>query len=218
MFRKRRQIYNYTHSAYSEISHLFFGEKGIIQSQEGCQQGDPEGPALFSDTIQKFVNQMVSQYFVRYLGDGNLWDYDGWALEVLKRIFACADEYGLSLEKTKCHLIFLGNCTESSKKRIKALFDEICPGIKLDDCENLEILWSPMGANAPRVLLNKKVISLQRLSEVVTKFHAHNGFYLLKDTFSLLKLLFFLRTNPCFEELELLQQFDCIIRKPLSAM
>ena len=49
VFRERRQIYNYTHSAYSETSHLFFGEKSI-QSQEGWQQGDSEGPALFSDT------------------------------------------------------------------------------------------------------------------------------------------------------------------------
>ena len=37
VFRKRRQIYNYTHSAYSDTSHLFFGEK-VILSQEGCQQ------------------------------------------------------------------------------------------------------------------------------------------------------------------------------------
>ena len=63
VFRKRRQIYNYTHSAYSESSHLFFGEK-VIQLQEGCQQGDPEGPALFSGTIQDLVNQIVSQYNV----------------------------------------------------------------------------------------------------------------------------------------------------------
>ena len=155
VFRKRRQIYNYTHSAYSESSHLFFGEK-VIQSQEGCQQGDPEGPALFSDTIQDLVNQMVSQYNVWYLDDGNLSDDYRTVLEDLKRTIASADEYGLSLEKTKCYLIFLGNCTESSKKRIKALFDEICPGIKVEDREKLEILGSPMGASARRDLLNKK--------------------------------------------------------------
>ena len=111
-----RQIYNYTHSAYSETSHLFFGDK-VIQSQEGCQQVDPEGPALFSDTIQDLVNQMVSQYNVWYLDDGNLSDHYRTVLEDLKQIIASAGEYGLSLEKTKCYLIFLGNCTESSKKR-----------------------------------------------------------------------------------------------------
>ena len=117
VFRKRRQIYNYTHSAYSETSHLFLGDK-IIQSQEGCQQGDHEGPALFSDTIQNLVNQMVSQYNVCYLDDGNFSDHYRTVLEDLKRIIASADEYGLSLAKTKCLLFFLGNCTESSKKTL----------------------------------------------------------------------------------------------------
>ena len=147
VFRKRRRIYNYTHSAYSETYHLFFGDK-VIQSQEGCQQGDPEGPALFSDTIQDLVNQRVSQYNVWYLDDGNLSDHYRPVLEDLKRIIASADEYGLSLEKTKYYLIFLGNCTESSKKRIKTLFEEICQGIKVEDHEKLELLGSPMGANA----------------------------------------------------------------------
>ena len=101
VFRKRGQIYNYTHSAYSETSHLFFGDK-VIQSQEGCQQGDREGPALFSDTIQDLVNHMVSQYNVWYLDDENLSEHYRTVIEDLKRIIASADEYGLSLEKTKC--------------------------------------------------------------------------------------------------------------------
>ena len=73
-----------------------------------------------------------------------------------------------------------------------------------------------MGASARRVLLNKKMIELQKLSEVVTKLDAHYGFYLLKNCFSLPKLLYFLRTSPCFEEVDLLQQYDSIIRKSLS--
>ena len=201
--------------AYGETSHLFFGDK-VIQSQEGCQQGDHEGPALFSDTIQDLVNQMVSQYNVWYLDDGNLSDHYRTVLEDLKRIIASADECGWSLEKTKFYLIFLGKCTESSKRRIKTLFDEVYPGIKVEDHENLEILGSPMGANAGRVLLNKKMIELQRLFEVVTKLDTHYVFYLLKNCFSLPKPLYFLRTSPCFEELDLSQQYDSIMRKSLS--
>ena len=98
ILRKRRQIYNYTHSAYSETSHLFFGDK-VFQLQEGCQQGDPEGPALFSDTIQDLVNQMISQYNVWYLDDGNLSNHYRTVLEDLKRIIASADEYGFLSKK-----------------------------------------------------------------------------------------------------------------------
>ena len=215
VFRKRRQIYNYTYSAYGEASHLFFGDK-VIQSQEGCQQGDPEGPALFSDTIQELVNQMVSQYNIWYLDDGNFSDHYRTVLEDFKRIIASADEYGLSLVKTKCYLIFLGNCNESLKRRIKALFDEVCPGIKVEVKENLEILGSPMGANARRDLLNKKLVELQRLTDVISKLDAHYGFYMLKNCFSLPKLLYFLRTSPCFEEMDLLNLYDSIVRKSLS--
>ena len=39
-------------------------------------------------------------------------------------------------------------------KKEKKLFKEICPGIKVEDRENLETLGSPKGANARRVLLN----------------------------------------------------------------
>ena len=211
VFRKKRQIYNYTHSAYSETSHLFFGDKAI-QSQEGCQQGDPEGPAVFSDTIQDLVNQMVSQFNVWYLDDGNLSDHYRTVLEDLKRIISSADEFGLSPVKSNSYLIFLGNCSESSKKRIKTLFEESCQGIKVEDREILEILGSPMGANAR----TKKMIEWQRLSEVVTKLDAQYGFYLLKNCFSLPKLLYFLRYRPCFEELDLLQQYDSNFRKSLS--
>ena len=52
-----------------------------------------------------------------------------------------------------------------------------------------------MAGNARRVLLNKQMIELQRLSGVFTKLDAHHGFYLLKNCFSLPKLLNFLRTS-----------------------
>ena len=63
---------------------------------------------------------MVSQYIVWYLDDGNLSD---------KRTTASADEYGLSLEKTNCYLIFLRKVSKAQKK-IKPLFEEYCPDIK----------------------------------------------------------------------------------------
>ena len=59
-------------------------------------------------------------------------------------------------------------------------------------------------------------MNCKKISEVVTKLDAHYSFYLLKNCFSLPKLVYFLRTSPCFEEVDLLQQYDSIIRKSLS--
>ena len=105
--------------------------------------------------------------------------------------------------------------SKAQRKESNQSSDETCPGIKVEDRENLEISESPMDANACRVLF-AKMIELQRLSEVVTKLDAHYGFYLLKNLFSLPKLLYFLGTSPCFEELDILQQYDSIIRESLS--
>ena len=88
---------------------------------------------------------MVSQYSVWY--DGNVSDDYRMVLEDLKRVIASANEYEISLGKTKYYLIQLGNCTESSKKRILALFDTIgARDIKVEDRKDLEILESLMGA------------------------------------------------------------------------
>ena len=57
---------------------------------------------------------------------------------------------------------------------------------------------------------------MDRLSEVVTILDAHYGFYLLKNCFSLPKLLYFLRTSACFEEVDLLNRYDSIVRKSLA--
>ena len=55
------------------------------------------------------------------------------------------------------------------KKENQALFDEICPGIKVKDRENLGILGSPMGASARRDLLNKKMIELHNYLKSLRK-------------------------------------------------
>ena len=62
----------------------------------------PEGPTLFSDTIQDLVNQLVWQYNVWFLDEWKLSDDYRMVFEDLKRIIVFADQYRLSLEKSKC--------------------------------------------------------------------------------------------------------------------
>ena len=64
--------------------------------------------------------------------------------------------------------------------------------------------------------LVESVFTNKTVRYFVTKLDAHYGFYLLKNCFSLPKLLYFLPTSPCFEEMDLLQQYASIIRKSLS--
>ena len=51
VFEIHHEIYKYSHSAYRQPSFLFYGDS-VIKSCEWTQQGDPESPALFSDSNQ----------------------------------------------------------------------------------------------------------------------------------------------------------------------
>ena len=55
VYSNRPELYNYTHCAYSKPSYLFYGSS-VIMSEDGTQQGDPEAPPLFAETIQTLVN------------------------------------------------------------------------------------------------------------------------------------------------------------------
>ena len=61
------------HSAYSQPSFIFYGDS-VIKSCEGTQQGDPESPALFSDSIQDLIDSLESKINLWYLDDVNLSD------------------------------------------------------------------------------------------------------------------------------------------------
>ena len=50
VFETHPEVYKYSHSAYSQPSFLFYSDS-VIKSCEETQQGDPESPALFSDSI-----------------------------------------------------------------------------------------------------------------------------------------------------------------------
>ena len=55
-----------------------------------------------------------------------------------------------------------------------------------------------------------------KLSGIVEKIDAHYGFFMLKNCFSLSKLLYFLRTSTCFNPPALLENYDTPVRDGLS--
>ena len=60
IFETHPEVYKYSHSAYSQPSFLFYGDS-VIKSCEGTQQGDPESPALGSDSIQDLIDSLESK-------------------------------------------------------------------------------------------------------------------------------------------------------------
>ena len=73
VFEIHPEVYTYSHSAYSQPSFLFYGDS-VFKSCEGTKQGNPESPALFSDSNQDLIDSLESKINLWYLDDGNLSD------------------------------------------------------------------------------------------------------------------------------------------------
>ena len=89
------ELYNYTHFAYGKPSYLFYGSS-VIMSEDGTQQGDPEAPSFFAETIHTLVKQLESKINIWYSDDGNLADDYKVELRDLKNILQSEQIYGLS--------------------------------------------------------------------------------------------------------------------------
>ena len=59
-FEINPEVSKYSHSAYSHPGFLLYGDS-VIKFCEGTQQGGPESPALFSDSIQDLIDSLESK-------------------------------------------------------------------------------------------------------------------------------------------------------------
>ena len=62
---------------------------------------------------------------------------------------------------------------------------------KIKSKDELVILVSTIGESCRKEVLNKKLVELEKISEVIDKLDAHYGFYFLKNCFSIPNILFF---------------------------
>ena len=145
-------------------------------SEDGTQQGDPEAPPLFTETIQILVKQLESKINIWYLDDGNYHKDHEVVLRDLKKILKLEQNYGLSLNTEKGDLCFLAPTTSTQYNSILIQFRKICPKLKIKTKEELLILGSPIGELCRKELLGKKIKEFEKISDVTDKLDAHYGF------------------------------------------
>ena len=76
----------------------------------------------------------------------------------------------------------------------------------------MELLGSPILADATRCCIVKKLSEYKRMIDRILLLDCHPGLFLLKNAFSLPRLLFTLRSAPCHHHPELLSEYDVITR------
>ena len=103
-----------------------FKGSSTINSEDGFQQGDPEAPPLFAETIHTLVKQLESKINIWYLDNGNLADGYKVVLRDLKIILKSEQLLDLSLN-TEVQTLFLGPTTCTKYNSISTQFRKICP-------------------------------------------------------------------------------------------
>ena len=144
---KNPLIYIYTEAAYAKPSFLFYREK-IILSEEGAQQGDPEGPPLFFDTINDTIRSLCSKLNLWYLDDVNLASTFEDVLNDYKTLRSAFLAMRLEVNPQKCQLVFLGCPSNEQKQSILSKFSEVRPGVQVTELEDLVVLGAPIGSAA----------------------------------------------------------------------
>ena len=200
----------FVHSTYSSPSSLFWGDK-ILQSSEGVQQGDPLGPLLFCLSLYQLHSQVKSEFCVFYLDDvtlgGDLEDvlHD---LEVVKQEAA---ELGLHLNQRKSEVICVDQPTSDS---ILSSIPEASVIDPLDAC----LLGSPIGdCGSISNTIDEKVRLLGIMGDRLQHLEAHDAILLLRHSFAIPKLLYTLRTAPCFLSPNL-ESYDVELRSIVSTI
>ena len=171
VFAKNPLIYNYTEAAYAKPSFLFYRDK-IILSEEGAQQGDPEGPPQFSDTINDTIRSLCSKLNLWYLDDGNL---TGTFEDVLNHYTTLRSGFlamGLEVNPQKCELVFLGCPSNEQKQSILSKFSEVCAGVQVTELEDLVVLGAPIGSAALESTVEEKTQVFQAFSQKLQRIDA----------------------------------------------
>ena len=191
-------IYPLVHVAYSQPTHLYFGDH-TVSSSEGVQQGDPLGPLLFCLTIQDMISSRVF-----CLDDGTLGGPVEEVLADLRNLVDASRELGLVLNTKKSEII--------SKDNIAASTLTAFPSLSRVSPTDATLLGSPIGElQSINALIATKIQTLQSLART------HDALCLLRHAFTMPKILYILRTAPCYQS-HLLEKFDSIQRSLLETI
>ena len=202
-------LYPFLHSVYSSPSSLFWGDR-TLESAEGVQQGDPLGPLLFCLCIHHMGSQLRSELSFFYLDDGTLGGSEEdlrHDVEVVERV---GSSIGLMLNAGKTEII-------GSPEMANGILSSL-PGAKVIDPSRAPLLGSSIGdVTSITDLLSEKTAMLRRMGDRLQHLSSHDAILLLKHSFALPKLLYNLRTAPCFLS-PALQEYDSTLKSIVSTI
>ena len=177
-------LFSYTYSSYGASSFLAYGNH-LVSSDEGVQQSDPLGPLLFCLTILPIVKCLSLPLNMWYLDDVTLGGTPAQVLEDFHIIQSEGIKRGLRVNPGKCEVVSLSDsCDVTSFQHHRQ--------VRVTD---LTLLGAPLGDQAMTDILQNKNSELTTMESRLEWISAHHALYLLRNCFSLPKLLYILRTS-----------------------
>jgi hypothetical protein len=191
-------IYPYVHSSYNHDSILLFNDNTIL-SQEGAQQGDPLGPLLFCMAIQPIVNKLKSRLNVWYLDDGTIGDTQEVVMSDFEYITEESKRIGLEINISKCETV--GNIDRNSLQH----------EIKILPNNEVFLLGASLNKDSTDSLLTRKLTEISKLIERLKILPRHCAMFILRNSFTIPRFNYILRTTPCFDSI-ILKDIDIMFK------
>ena len=182
-----------------------FGDE-IIESAEGVQQGDPLGPLLFALTIHTLVGSLQSPLNCWFLDDGTLGGDPETVLADFARVGTMGINLGLQLNIGKC---------EVAAHNFDIAEDSPLIRCRIIDFPDLMLLGAPLGCEAEVRCVEAMTDTLRRFSKRLKLIQPHQAFFLLKNSMSLPRLSYVLRTSNLIGQGGLLV-YDDVLRSTLE--
>ena len=123
-------------------------------------------------------------------------------------------DIGLEVNLTKSEV---SNVSCDNFQSVLIAIESALPGVTVTENEDLSILGAPINVNGCRTEVPKAVERLSTVSSRLESIDAHPPFFLLRNCLSMPRLLFKLRSSPCYRLHAKLTQFDETLRLSQSA-
>ena len=182
-------LYAFVH--YILVAFIPFWMDRTIQSAEWVHQSDPLGPLLFCLSIQHMVTQLELELSLLYLNYNTLGEKCGQPQTWSRGGRARGSRDWATFEQGE----IWDHCAHPE---ILNPIVHCLPGAKIVDPSKATLLGSPIGdVSSVSDAYTTKVNQLKTIGERLQLLSAHGAILLLKHS-SLPKLLYNLRTTPCF--------------------